>query len=186
MRRYWVRAIAAVVLQALGIFAACAQTPEDFPCEAFRRNADGSWTVTHAAFLLGPNFSVRVGAVFRPGEPVRGFDLVGKLEQSCRDYVPPAAPAGAEQAQQPFTSLSRYVDANGNLEVSRLSCGHLADTSAQEAEMLLTWYAGSLDASAKKRVFNMAHLRYATRTLIAYCKANREQNLVKAMNLILK
>jgi hypothetical protein len=163
---------------------ASAQAPEEIPCDAFVRNADGTWSATKPAFVLGPNFSVRAGAVFRPGEPVRGYDLVGKLEEACRNYVPPAAPADAGQPQQPST-LSKYADASGNLEVSRLACGHLADASPAEAEMLLTWYAGSLTA-ARKRILNIAHLRTAMRSVIDYCRANRDKSLVKTMDLMLK
>jgi hypothetical protein len=182
----------AIALTALCLAAPVrAQPVEDIPCDAFARNADSSWTATKAAFILGPNFSVRLGAVFRPGEPVRGYDLVGKLEQECRNYVPPAAPAGAppaaeqSSAQQSLVPLSRYADANGNLEVSRLACGHLADASTQDAEMLLTWYAGSL-AATKKRVLNLAHLRTAMRGVIDYCRANRERSLVRTMDQMLR
>jgi hypothetical protein len=69
MRRRFALAVAAVPPQILCLFAARAQTPEELPCDAFTRNAEGSWTVTRAAFILGPNFSVSVGGVFRPGEP---------------------------------------------------------------------------------------------------------------------
>jgi hypothetical protein len=187
MRRHFVGTVAAMALQTLCLVAvARAQVQEEIPCDAFVRNTDGTWSATKAAFILGPNFSVRAGAMFRPGEPVRGYDLVGKLEEACRNYVPPAAPADAGQPQQPATSLSRYADANGNLEVGRLACGHLADASQAEAEMLLTWYAGSLNAAGKKRILNMAHLRTAMRSVIDYCKANRDKSLVKTMDLMLK
>ena len=187
MRHYFALTAAAIAFQTLCLaVAANAQALEEIPCDAFVRNADGAWLATKGAFILGPNFSVRTGAVFRPGEPVRGYDLVGKLEEACRNYVPPAVPADAGAPQQPSTSLSKYADPNGNLEVSRLACGHLADASPAEAEMLLTWYAGSLNAAGKKRIFNMVHLRTAMRGVIDYCRANREKSLVKTMDRMLK
>jgi HdeA/HdeB family len=187
MGRYFALTAAAIAFQTLCLVAAAnGQALEEIPCDAFVRNADGTWSATKAAFILGPNFSVRAGALFRPGEPVRGYDLAGKLEEACRNYVPPTAPTDAGQPQQPSTSLSKYADANGNLDVSRLACGHLADAPQAEAEMLLTWYAGSSNTAAKKRNLNMAHLRTAVRSVIDYCKANREKSLVKTMDLMLK
>jgi hypothetical protein len=187
MRRDFALTVLAIALQTLCLAAATnAQALEEIPCDAFVRNADGTWSATKGAFVLGPNFSVRTGAVFRPGEPVRGYDLVGKLEEACRNYVPPAAPVDAGAPQQPSTSLSKYADANGNLDLSRLACGHLADASAAEAEMLLTWYAGSVNPAGKKRVFNMAHLRTAMRGVVDYCRTNREQSLAKTMDRMLK
>jgi len=186
MRSHLALAFTVIAAQALcSILGALAQE-DDMPCDAFARNPDGSWSVTRAAFIPGPNFSVRIGARFAPGEKVRGYDLVARLEQSCAALpaqapAPPSATSG--QPPNPPPGLARYADANGNIDVARLTCGHVAEATNEEAELLIAWYSGSPGKTAKNHLINMARLRYAARKLLEYCKANRDQNLMTAMDM---
>jgi hypothetical protein len=186
MRAYFVLALMAIAVHALAsIPAALAQ--DDTPCDAFARNPDGSWSVARAAFIPGPNFSVRIGARFTPGEKIEGYDLVARLEQSCaavpaRALAPPSAAPG--QPPNPPAGLARYADVNGNIHVARLTCGHIAEATSEEAGLLLAWYSGSSRKSATSHIINMARLRYAARSLIEHCKANRDQNLTAAMDMV--
>ena len=81
--------------------------------------------------------------------------------------------------------LSQSADANGNFDVRRLTCGHLADASAEEAGLLLAWYGGWYNGQAKRRGINLARVRYAIR-VADYCRANRDKSLMQVMELMLK
>jgi hypothetical protein len=187
---------ATVAILLLGPVAGARAQDEEIPCDAFLRNADGSWKATRATYLNGPNFSVRAGGVFRRGDTYKGYDLAAKLDEVCGNAPPLPPPAGATPAaapppaappaQQPRVALAQFADANGNLDVGRMSCGHIAEASAEELELLLAWYAGADSGPAKRRMINMPRLRYAARSTAAYCKANRDVALVKVMQLYLK
>lgn len=154
-------------------------------CDSFEKDSDGSWTVLHRAYIPGPNIKVEEGVIFRPGQTFLGDDMAAKLNKACpkQAMAPPPEPV---QAQVPLAPLSRFADANGNIDVQRLACGHLADTSTAEASLLLTWYSGWYNGLAKKRGINLARVRYVTQSVIDYCKANRDKSLVQAMESMLK
>jgi hypothetical protein len=98
--------------------------------------------------------------------------------------APGTAPSAA--APQPQSFLARYADANGNLDVRQLTCGHLDDTSAEEAELFLAWYSGWYAGFAKNRGINLARTRYAIRNIVAYCKGDRNKRLTDVMEQMLK
>ena len=54
--------------------------------QAFRRNADGSWTCVAAATLEGPEGRIQVapGATFYPGTRFMNVDLAQWLERASR------------------------------------------------------------------------------------------------------
>jgi hypothetical protein len=64
-----------------------------FPCDAFAKNADGSWTPTREVTFRGPNgqFAMRPGVSFRPEVACSGMDLAAVLERLCesRRVIPP-------------------------------------------------------------------------------------------------
>jgi hypothetical protein len=158
---------------------------DDIKCDAFYRNADGSWTATQSVFLPGTRMVSRVGGVFRPGVAIDGHDVAAALDKACPNPAT-SPPAAAQMQQQPRPSLSKFADANGTIDVTRLTCGDLADTSDEEAGLLLAWYGSSSNGPAKRRIFNMTRLRAAIHSVVAYCKSRREQNLVKVMDVMLK
>jgi hypothetical protein len=49
--------------------------------------------------------------------------------------------------------LSSYVDANGFIDVQKLTCAQLAGTFQEDADMLATWYSGWYNGLAKKNIF---------------------------------
>src|SRR5580693_3061073 len=138
MRRRVALAIAAAI--ALQVCCQNAQAATgNFPCEAFAKNPDGSWTVLQTTYLEGPNIKVQQDATFAPGRVVLGYDIADMIAKACPNAVvapPPgtepaaaqgAAPSAAPStapgtalsaaAPQPQSSLARYADANGNLDV---------------------------------------------------------------------
>ena len=178
--------LGAVVMAASGFGMPASAQQEDFPCDAFVKNADGSWSVTRATYIPDANSSVRVGARFTPGEPVRGFDLVGKLNDTCRGPLPVPPPAAAVPAAPPRETLTQFADANGNLDMAHLACSHIAGTPSQDVELLLAWFSAASTKPAGRYVVNVARLHYAARNLLEYCRTNRDQSLIEAMKAVLR
>jgi hypothetical protein len=178
-------------------FTTAAQAQEKFPCEAFVRLGDGSWQAIATTLIPGRNFRAQEGSLWRPGQVVMGIDIAAMLEQSCPN-APVAAPQGApapagvaqpqpgQPPQAPRVPLARYADANGNIDVRSLTCGHLDDASVEDVDLLLAWYAGWYNAAGKGHGINLPRLRYAMRSVADYCKTNRDKSLVKVMELMLK
>lgn len=210
MRRRVALSIAAAI--ALQMCCPSAQAASNFPCDAFAKNPDGSWTVLKTTYLEGPDVKVQENATFAPGRVIRGYDIAEMIAKACPNAVvapppgtepaaaqgagPGAAPstgvstapgtAPSAAAPQPQSFLARYADANGNLDVRQLTCGHLDDTSAEEAELFLSWYSGWYSGVAKNRGINLARIRYAIRNVVAYCKGDRNKRLTDVMDQMLK
>jgi len=199
-------AIVAIALQSADLTTAAQADVATIPCEAFAKNDDGSWTVLQETYIEEVKARVSQGAILRPGVVIRGYDLAAMIAKACpnakiqlpSDETPLIAPSGAPGAApgagtragapaQPAPSmLAKYADANGNIDVRQLTCGHLNDASASEAELLLAWYSGWYNGSAKGRGINLARVRYNIRNVIDYCKANRDKKLTDAMGSMLK
>jgi hypothetical protein len=190
----------AIALQAADL-ATAARAEDKFPCEAFVRLGDGTWQAMATTTIPGPDFRVQDGSLWRPGATVMGTDVATMLDKECPNvpvYNPQAqgmpagpvpgapAPVQAQGPQAPRVSLARYADANGNIDVRTLTCGHLNDASPEEANLLLTWYSGWYNASSKGHSINLARLRTGVRSVADYCRANPDKALVKVMELMLK
>jgi hypothetical protein len=192
--------IIAIGLTAAWLNAARAQSNQggDLPCDAFARNADGLWYATRNAEIggVGGRLVIRQGSVLRPGAAIRGLDLAAILDEQCPATAappaavatPPGAAGGAPQPPpaEPQATLSRYADANGSIDVQRLTCAEIAGSQPQEAEFFLSWYSGWYSGAAKKRGINIARVRYAIRGVVDYCRANPDKRLVQVMELMLK
>jgi hypothetical protein len=197
MRRGFALALAAAIAsQAPGLTPKARAVEYKFPCDRFQKNEDGSWLVLKDTFIEGPQVDLLQENTVTPGRLIRGYDLADLITKACPNApvgaaaapgvaMPTvAAPAGAAPvpARPPAVPLSRYADANGNIEIDRLTCGHLDDASVDDTDLLLAWYSGS----PKRRAINIARLRYEIRNVIDYCKANRDKNLVKVLETMLK
>jgi hypothetical protein len=169
------------ILQAACFTTGARAQDEGIKCDAFYKNPDGSWTAAQPVYLPGTKMVSRVGGVFRSGVSVDGYDVAAALDKACPN--PATSPPAATRPQQPYVSLSNAADAN---DVARLTCGHLADTSDEEAGLLLAWYGYAPSGPTNRRIFNMARLRSAIHTVVDYCKTHRDQNRVKAMERALK
>ena len=60
--------------------------------------------------------------------------------------------ASAAKAQ---VDLSTYVDANGYLDVQKLTCAQLANTWQEDADKLMVWYSGWYNGLAKKQFMDV-------------------------------
>lgn len=94
-----------------------------------------------------------------------------------------AAPPGSAQAQ---TELKAYADADGYINVQKLTCAQLAGTYQEDANFLGVWYSGWYNGLGKKSSINLPRVREGIHELIVYCKANQGTTIIKAIDVLLK
>ena len=188
MRRFAFALAAAIALPIVCHPEAAHALNDKLPCENFAKNADGSWTVLQTTFIEGPDVKVQQDAILSTGRMIRGYDIAEIIAKACPNaqVSPPPGEAGAAPQVSAQSILGKYADANGNLDVRQLTCGHLDDTSAEEAQLLLSWYSGWYFGSEKKRGVNLPRVRYNVRTVMDYCRTNRDKRLSDVMDLMLK
>ncbi len=179
MRHRFAMAVAAVALGA-ACLTTSAQAQNSMPCDAFIKNADGSWSAIRNVYLAGADFKVQQGALFRPNMSIRGLNVAETLDKEC-----PAVAASAAAAQTQV-EITKFADVNGDIDIQKLTCGQLADTYQEDADLLLAWYSGWSNGLAKKHAINVARVKQATHDVVVYCKANKDKPLAQAIESILK
>lgn len=90
------------------------------------------------------------------------------------------------QAARAQTDLSTYADANGYLDVQKLTCAQLAGTWQQDADMLTSWYSGWYNGLARKHLLNIKRGKELEHEVIVYCKANPNQKMIEAIAVVFK
>jgi inactivated superfamily I helicase len=93
--------------------------------------------------------------------------------------------ASGAQAQT-AVPLSAYADADGWIDVQKLTCGQLARTYQEDADMLSTWYSGWYNGLAKKHMVNVKRAKNLTHEIILYCKANQQRKVIQAIDVVFK
>ena len=83
------------------------------------------------------------------------------------------------------TPLSAYVDGNGFIDVQTLTCGQLAGTYQEDADMLATWYSGWYNGLAKKHFLDFRKGKEAEHEVIVYCKAHQDKLIIQAISVVL-
>jgi hypothetical protein len=84
------------------------------------------------------------------------------------------------------TDLSAYADANGFLDVQRLTCAQLAGTWQGDADMLMAWYSGWYNGLAKKHFFHTSRAKRLEHEVILHCQANPGIRIIDAIAVIFK
>ena len=84
------------------------------------------------------------------------------------------------------TDLSAYADANGFLDVQKLTCAQLAGTWQQDADMLMAWYSGWYNGLAKKHFFHTSRAKRLEHEVIVHCKAHPDIRIIDAIAVIFK
>ena len=82
--------------------------------------------------------------------------------------------------------LKAYANADGYIDVQKLTCGQLADTFQEDADFLGIWYSGWYNGLAKKHAVNVPRVKEGIHNVIVYCKANRDKRIIQAIDVILK
>ena len=92
-----------------------------------------------------------------------------------------AAPIAQAQVE-----LKNYANANGYIDVQKLTCSQLAGTYQEDADFLGVWYSGWYNGLAKKHAINVARTKAGIHNVIVYCKANPGKKVIEAIDVILK
>lgn len=82
--------------------------------------------------------------------------------------------------------LRTYADANGYIDVQKLTCGQLANTFQEDADFLGIWYSGWYNGLGKKHAVNVPRVKEGIHNVIVYCKANQDKRIIQAIDVILK
>jgi inactivated superfamily I helicase len=87
---------------------------------------------------------------------------------------------------QTAVPLSSYADTDGWIDVQKMTCGQLAGTYQEDADLLSTWYSGWYNGLAKKHMFNVNRARDLEHEIIVYCKANQQKKVIQAIDVVFK
>lgn len=82
--------------------------------------------------------------------------------------------------------LSTYADANGFINVQKLTCAQLAGTWQEDADRLTAWYSGWYNGLARKHYMDIRKSKEAEHEVIVYCKANPEHLIIEAIAVVFK
>ena len=96
-----------------------------------------------------------------------------------------ASLAFAGVAKADPVELSTYADANGFIDVQKLTCAQLANTYQEDAELLGVWYSGWLNGRAKNHFINVDRTKDGIHQVIVYCKANPNKKVVDAVKILI-
>jgi hypothetical protein len=95
--------------------------------------------------------------------------------------------AGAFGAEaQTAVPLASYADADGWIDVQKLTCAQLAGTYQEDADLLTTWYSGWYNGLARKHMLNVKRGKQLEHEIITYCKANRDKKVIQAIDIVFK
>ena len=183
MGRRFAMAAWAIVSAAAGPGTGARAQDIAMPCDAFIRNADGSWATMRDVPVsgMGRKLVLRQGSELRPGAAILSVDFATLLEQQCPS-VSVAVPDPAEAA--PKVELSRYADAKGNIDLQKLTCGQLASAPPQDSDVLGALSIGWHNGVAKRNAINVARVQDFIRDLAIHCRANKDQRVTQAIELI--
>ncbi|MGD0639990.1 MAG: HdeA/HdeB family chaperone [Roseiarcus sp.] len=97
-----------------------------------------------------------------------------------------AAVAAALVSSSAFAQveLKTYEDANGGIDVQKLTCAQLAGTFQEDADFLAVWYSGWYNGLAQKHVIYVDRAKDAEHRLIVFCKANPDKTVIKAIDIV--
>jgi hypothetical protein len=82
--------------------------------------------------------------------------------------------------------LSSYADANGYIDVQKLTCAQLAGTFQDDADLLVAWYSGWYNGLAKKHLANPDRAKRLEHEIIVHCKANPGIRVIDAIAVVFK
>jgi hypothetical protein len=84
------------------------------------------------------------------------------------------------------TPLTAYADANGFIDVQKLTCAQLAGTFQEDADALSAWYSGWYNGLAKKHFMDLRKGKLVEHEVIVYCKQNPGVRIIDALAVVLK
>ena len=103
-----------------------------------------------------------------------------------RSLVIAAFLCSAGSAAQAQVELKNYANADGYIDVQKLTCAQLAGTFQEDADFLGVWYSGWYNGLAKKHALNVPRTKAGIHNVIVYCKTNPDKKIIQAIDLMLK
>ena len=91
--------------------------------------------------------------------------------------------SGAANAQ---VELKTYADADGNIDVQKLTCSQLAGTFQEDADFMSVWYSGWYNGLADFGKINVERGKEIEHRVIVYCKANQDKKVIQAIDVVIK
>jgi hypothetical protein len=82
--------------------------------------------------------------------------------------------------------LSKYADADGYIDVQKLTCAQLANTFQEDADFLTVWYSGWYNGLAKKHLMKIDRAKKVEHEVIVHCKANPGKKVIQAIDVVFK
>src|SRR5436190_13232104 len=82
--------------------------------------------------------------------------------------------------------LSKYADANGYIDVQKLTCAQLANTFQEDADFLTAWYSGWYNGLGKKHMMKVDRAKTLEHEIIVHCKANPGKKVIQAIDVVFK
>ncbi|RTL52157.1 MAG: hypothetical protein EKK40_08245 [Bradyrhizobiaceae bacterium] len=92
----------------------------------------------------------------------------------------------ASTSVQAQVELKTYANADGYIDVQKLTCKQLVNTYQEDADFLGVWYSGWYNGLAKKHAINVPRVKENIHQVIVYCKANNDKTIIQAIDAILK
>src|ERR1700684_2591707 len=89
-------------------------------------------------------------------------------------------------AQADPVPLSSYADANGFIDVQKLTCAQLANTYQEDANALTSWYSGWYNGLAHKHYADFKKGREVEHQTIEYCKEHPDERIIHAIGVMLR
>jgi HdeA/HdeB family len=91
--------------------------------------------------------------------------------------------ASESRAQVP---LSSYADANGYLDVHKITCAQLANTSEQDVNMLTAWFGGWYNGLGHKHFIHFDRGELLEHEVIVYCREHPERRVLDALAVVFR
>ncbi|MFZ2106601.1 MAG: HdeA/HdeB family chaperone [Roseiarcus sp.] len=82
--------------------------------------------------------------------------------------------------------LKTYADANGDIDVQKLTCAQLAGTFQEDADFMSVWYSGWYNGLANFGKINVERAKEVEHRVIVYCKANQKRTVIQAIDVVIK
>ena len=82
--------------------------------------------------------------------------------------------------------LSKYANADGYIDVQKLTCAQLANTFQEDADYLTVWYSGWYNGLAKKHLMKVDRAKKLEHEVIVHCQANPGKKVIQAIDVIFK
>jgi len=82
--------------------------------------------------------------------------------------------------------LKTYADADGNIDVQKLTCAQLAGTFQEDADFMSVWYSGWYNGLAGYGKINVERAKEMEHRVIVYCKANPGKKVIQAIDVVIK